>query len=347
MAYKKGRSEKKTDWLGNKYIQHYDSKGKRSGKSIFKEGFFGNKYTQHYDSKGNKRGKSEKKESFWGKTYTKKYNTKGDKSGWSEKKEGFFGNKYIQHYDAKGNKTDRSVKKEGFWGNQYIERFGDKPDVSSQAKTEHSYSTSYSPSNDISRTTGTSSTVHDSGIDHPSSSSWSGLGWFIFAIIIFLVIWFVGKGNKTTSTPYSTPALISQPDPVPMSEAEKRNAVYNKIVANQQSHSVKHILSTETFKLIGKVKEVSEPQGSGAFWDFNFIEDDTNEAYSFGCSGYKEVYFRISNKDVPWDAGLAAMKDNNNRVVLYIRDKDKDYVDRCSRGSKCDGSLCPIGIEIN
>ena len=48
MAYKKsGRSEKKTNFWGKTYTQHYDAKGNKSGRSERKEGFWGNKYTQH------------------------------------------------------------------------------------------------------------------------------------------------------------------------------------------------------------------------------------------------------------------------------------------------------------
>ncbi|WP_448873146.1 hypothetical protein [Desulfobulbus propionicus] len=177
MAYKKGKSEKKTDWLGNKYIQHYDSKGNKSGKSVSKEGFFGNKYTQHYDSKGEKRGKSEKKEGFFGNKYTQKYDSKGEKSGRSEKKKGFFGNKYTQHYDVNGNKTDRSVSKEGFWGNRYVERTSETPESSSQGKSEyHSISSGgYS--------SGNSGSSGDYYSGRSASASFFGVGKVFFIII--------------------------------------------------------------------------------------------------------------------------------------------------------------------
>jgi uncharacterized protein YgiM (DUF1202 family) len=125
MANKKGRSEKKTNWLGKSYIQHYDSKGNKSGRSERKETFFGKKYSQHTNARGEKTGRSEKKETWTGREYTQKYNAGGDKSGRSEKKEGWRGNKYTQHYDSKGNKTDWTERKEGWLGGKYVQRYGE------------------------------------------------------------------------------------------------------------------------------------------------------------------------------------------------------------------------------
>lgn len=195
MAYKKGKSEKKTDWLGNKYIQHYDSKGNKSGKSVSREGFFGNKYTQHYGSKGEKKGRSEKKEGFFGNKYTQKYNSTGDKSGTSEKKEGFFGNKYTQHYDDKGNKTDRSIRKEGFWGNRYVERYSDNPEASSHETASNGPDRRYS---------GGGGGYSGSS----SSSSSSGIGKVLLIIIgLGIVLTIASLSQKTNnSTQQYSPA---------------------------------------------------------------------------------------------------------------------------------------------
>jgi hypothetical protein len=138
MANKKGRSEKKKDWLGRDYVQHYDSKGSKSGRSERKETWLGKKYTQHYDAKGEKRGQSEKKETWLGKKYTQKYDAKGEKSGRSENKETWLGKKYTQHYDSKGNKTDWSENKETWLGGRYRQRYSND--------TDSAYSSSRAPS---------------------------------------------------------------------------------------------------------------------------------------------------------------------------------------------------------
>ncbi|KAB2889575.1 MAG: hypothetical protein F9K32_12250 [Desulfobulbaceae bacterium] len=180
MTQKKGRSEKKTGWLGNSYIQHYDSEGNKNGRSVRKEGFFGGKYTEHYDSKGNKRGRSEQKETFWGRKYTRKYDADGNESGTSEKKETFFGNRYTKHYDSQGKKTDRSVKKEGFWGNKYVERYSDEPVSSGGGSSLRGDGRFYSASS----------------YDRRSKSSGKGFRIILVAAII-LVIWFFSKGSRT------------------------------------------------------------------------------------------------------------------------------------------------------
>ena len=122
MKYRRGKSEKKKGWLGNTYIQHYNSEGKKSGKSEFKTDWMGSSYTQHYDGKGNKTGKSRHKKDWTGSDYTQKYNSRAEKSGTSRNTTGWFGNKYTQHYDQNGNKTDVSERKTSWIGNKYTER---------------------------------------------------------------------------------------------------------------------------------------------------------------------------------------------------------------------------------
>lgn len=160
MGKKKGRSEKKTNWFGQSYIQHYDSDGKKSGRSERKETFFGKKYTQHYDADDRKTGRSERKETFWGKKYTQKYDSRGEKSGTSENKKTFFGTPYRQHYDSDGNKTDRSDYKETFFGKRYVERTGEETPARSQARTRGVSDSSY--------------TTGDSYSSYSTSGSYSG-----------------------------------------------------------------------------------------------------------------------------------------------------------------------------
>jgi hypothetical protein len=227
MAYKRGRSEKKTDWLGNKYIQHYDSKGNKSGKSVPREGFFGNKYTQHYDAKGEKSGRSEKKEGFFGNKYTQKYNSKGEKSGRSEKKEGFFGNKYTQHYDAKGNKTDRSVRKEGFWGNRYVERSSDRPETTSYGNND-----SFKGSGG-----GSSEWSGISGSSYGDSSSASGFGLaFLILVCIIIGIGVVSVVINKTRDGYRSEPFMNRSDTPIKSESEQmreRDEPYRKAVSGK------------------------------------------------------------------------------------------------------------------
>jgi len=136
MAKKKGRSEKKKDWLGRSYVQHYDADGNKRGRSERKETFWGKKYTQHYDSSGTERGRSERKETWLGRNYTQKYNSQGEKSGTSEQKTTWLGRTYTQHYDAEGTETDRSERKQTWLGKKYIERYGnDAPHKASRSRS--------------------------------------------------------------------------------------------------------------------------------------------------------------------------------------------------------------------
>jgi SH3 domain-containing protein len=171
MANKKGKSEKKKDWLGKSYIQHYDSKGNKSGRSERKETFFGKSYTQHYTAKGEKRGKSEKKKTWLGREYTQKYNAKGEKTGRSENKETWLGSAYRQHYDAKGNKTDWTERKETWLGKKYVQRYGeDAKRVHSRSSGPAGGSRSQNSGSGYS-TSGDTSYYGGSATNYPSSGS--------------------------------------------------------------------------------------------------------------------------------------------------------------------------------
>ncbi len=115
------KSEEKTDWLGNKYIQHYDDDGNKSGTSEEKTDWLGNEYTQHYDNDGNKSGTSEEKTDWLGNEYTQHYDNDGNKVGTSEEKEDWLGNSYTQHYDDDGNKSSYSEEKTDWLGNDYTD----------------------------------------------------------------------------------------------------------------------------------------------------------------------------------------------------------------------------------
>src|SRR3972149_4938829 len=106
MSEKSGRAEEKTDWLGNKYTQHYDADGNKCGWSEEKVGIWsgGDKYTQHHDEGNNKSGWSEEKEDILGNKYTQNHDEGNNKSGWSEEKTGLLGSEYTQHHVQDDNK---------------------------------------------------------------------------------------------------------------------------------------------------------------------------------------------------------------------------------------------------
>lgn len=60
MTEKNGSSKEKTDIWGDKYTQHYDEDGKKTGTSEDKETLlFGDKYTQHNKSSSSAAGHSQ------------------------------------------------------------------------------------------------------------------------------------------------------------------------------------------------------------------------------------------------------------------------------------------------
>lgn len=209
MLKKRGKSEKKTDWLGREYLQHYNSDGKKSGRSERKETFFGKKYTQHYDEKGESRWKSEQKETWLGNKYTQKYNTKGEKNGRSEKKEGWIGNKYTQHYDPQGNKTDRTEKKEGWFGNKYYQRYGD--DTFKTRTGDNGVGGNYNKE------------------PHTGSSATFGKLLLLSVVIIIAIVVLSNLSNKSITNTYQQP-ITSQAIPSGWKEMVMNNPQYFSIL---------------------------------------------------------------------------------------------------------------------
>jgi hypothetical protein len=118
-------SEEKTDFLGNKYTEHYDDDGQKVGESREREDFLGNKYSEHTDIHGQKTGESREGEDFLGNKYSEHRDIHGQRTGESHEGEDFLGNKYSEHRDIHGQKTGESREREDFLGNKYSEHTDD------------------------------------------------------------------------------------------------------------------------------------------------------------------------------------------------------------------------------
>jgi len=128
-----GRSEKKTDWLGNEYIQHYDDDGNEVGTSKEATSWLGDKYTQHYDAQGEESGTSKEATSWLGDKYTQHHDRDGEESGTSKADRTWLGDDYTQHYDADGNESGTSRRETDWLGNPYVETRSDAPTFDSTA----------------------------------------------------------------------------------------------------------------------------------------------------------------------------------------------------------------------
>jgi hypothetical protein len=51
-----GKSIERQDWAGNKYTEHYDDDGNKTGESRERVNWAGDPYTEHTDADGNKNG---------------------------------------------------------------------------------------------------------------------------------------------------------------------------------------------------------------------------------------------------------------------------------------------------
>ena len=105
MAQGTGRSEERTDFLGNKYTIHYDGDGNEIGRSEHRDAaLFDVEHIQHYDSHGNEIGRSEYRDATL-----------------------FYG-EHIQHYDSDLKKTGRSEHRDAtLFDGEHIQHSGPHP----------------------------------------------------------------------------------------------------------------------------------------------------------------------------------------------------------------------------
>jgi len=227
MSEKSGRSEEKTDWLGNKYTQHYDADGNKCGWSEEKVDIWsgGDKYTQHHDEGNNKSGWSEEKEDILGNKYTQNHDEGNNKSGWSEEKTGLLGSEYTQHHDQDDNKHGWSEEKTSLFGNKYTQHYDTddkRVDVAeSNDNDEYNGNTGSDENNNY------STHLNNYSSSKNESSSGKKTVWFvlIFGITIAIILIIKTTNNKKQGT-----------------------FTYEKPVSSQANKSVKESIANQSKK---------------------------------------------------------------------------------------------------
>jgi len=155
----------------------------------------------------------------------------------------------------------------------------------------------------------------------------------------------IGTASSQESPPVST---VSQPEQwQPLPETGKTPVIADRADHNRLSGLADDTLTKETIALSGSVTNVdSKTMGIGDFWRFGFEATGDKARYGFGCSNYDEVHFRIDGKDIDRTAGREAIRARPNQVTLYFRSQNWDFVQKCSKGSRCAGSTCPLAIVV-
>lgn len=187
-----GWSEKKTDWLGNEYTQHYDDDGNKTGWSEQKTGWLGDEYTQHYDTNDEKSGWSEDRKGIITENYVQHYDNESNKIGWSENKEGIITEHYVQHYDQNDDKSGWSETKRGIIVDRYVQHYD-----SENSSTNAAVARGGSASSHAAALTGSASASYSAGgsgastrsstAGRASGSHSAGAGGFA-AFVIFCVV---------------------------------------------------------------------------------------------------------------------------------------------------------------
>jgi hypothetical protein len=149
-----------------------------------------------------------------------------------------------------------------------------------------------------------------------------------------------GTVTRAENPPVSAVAQPEQLQPLP--ETEKIPAI-----ADRTDHNQFGAFTKGTIALSGSLTSVdSKIAGIGDFWRFGFEAMIDKAHYGFGCSNYDELHFRIDGKDVDRAAGMAVIRARPSHVTLYFRSQNWDFVQKCSKGSRCAGSACPLAIDV-
>jgi hypothetical protein len=147
------------------------------------------------------------------------------------------------------------------------------------------------------------------------------------------------------------PHVSLPPPPEPLQtlpEAENKQVIVDQVDHNQQSGSADDLITKETIALSGSLINVdSTTAGSDSIWRFGLEAMGDTKHYSFGCNNHNEPQFRVGANTVDWTTGTEAMKTYPDRVTLYLRSQDWDFVQKCSQEPSCDDQhTCPLAVVI-
>lgn len=191
-----GRSEKRTDWLGNEYTVHFDDYGDKVGESRKTTDWLGNEHTQHFDVYGDKVGTSEPRTDWLGNKYHQHYDKDYSPTGQSEPRTSLWGNRYSQHYDDEGDAVAQSELRRDWLGNRYEEHDGRPPFFpspnSTKARPKRS-STASQGNGEVNYSTTSGPALNQSTSEHLEHTS-LGVPWVLLLILL------LGVGLSTAWT---------------------------------------------------------------------------------------------------------------------------------------------------
>jgi len=121
-----GRSTRKTDWLGEEYVERTDAEGNVVSRSRVREGLLGGKYIEATDSDGNVVGRTEAREGLLGDRYLETRDSDGEVVSRTREKEGWLGDRYSETEDADGEVIEKSRQRETLFGSKYTEHKSSK-----------------------------------------------------------------------------------------------------------------------------------------------------------------------------------------------------------------------------
>jgi hypothetical protein len=116
-----GRSVRKTDWLGEEYVERTDEDGNVVSRSRVREGLFSGKYVETSGADGKVVARTESREGLLGERFMETRDSDGAVTSRTREKEGWLGDRYSETEDAHGEVVEESRRTEGLFGGPYTE----------------------------------------------------------------------------------------------------------------------------------------------------------------------------------------------------------------------------------
>ena len=113
-------SRERTDWLGDRYIEHVDANGQVVTRSRERRDVFGDTYTEHRDAAGNTVGTSRNRTDLFGDDYVEHQDPDNNVQGSSRRRKDFFGNDYVENRDENSRKTGESRASKDMFGDRQV-----------------------------------------------------------------------------------------------------------------------------------------------------------------------------------------------------------------------------------
>ena len=113
-------SRERTDWQGDRFVEHVDANGQVVTRSQERKDMFGDTYIEHRDTAGNTVGTSRSRTDMLGDDYLEHRDADNDVQGSSRGRKDIFGDEYVENRDENSRKAGESRASKDMLGDRQV-----------------------------------------------------------------------------------------------------------------------------------------------------------------------------------------------------------------------------------